>query len=135
MKAMVLAAHGKPLQMRDLPVPRPAPDQVLIKVHACGVCRTDLHILEGDLPDPKLPLILGHEIVGTAVALGERVTLVQVGNRVGVPWLGYTDSTCRFCQTGQENLCDHALFTGYTCLLYTSPSPRDRTRSRMPSSA
>lgn len=114
MKAMVLAAHGKPLQMRDLPVPRPAPDQVLIKVHACGVCRTDLHILEGDLPDPKLPLILGHEIVGTAVALGERVTLVQVGNRVGVPWLGYTDSTCRFCQTGQENLCDHALFTGYT---------------------
>jgi propanol-preferring alcohol dehydrogenase len=87
---------------------------VLIRVQACGVCRTDLHILDGDLKEPKLPLILGHQIVGTVVRPGSDVHRFVLGDRVGVPWLGYTDGTCRFCQRGQENLCDHPLFTGYT---------------------
>jgi propanol-preferring alcohol dehydrogenase len=86
----------------------------LLKVHACGVCRTDLHILDGELQHPKLPLIMGHQIVGTLVEKGVNVTRFQVGERIGVPWLGYTDGTCWYCQQGQENLCDHPLFTGYT---------------------
>ncbi len=114
MQAMILHAQGEALRAEEVPVPQPGPEQVLIKVYACGVCRTDLHVVDGDLSDPKLPLILGHEIVGTVVARGEAVAQLQVGDRVGVPWLGYTDGTCRFCRKGQENLCDHALFTGYT---------------------
>lgn len=95
-------------------MPAPSENQVLLRVHACGVCRTDLHIVDGELPDPRLPLILGHEIVGTVVQRGAEVDRFSVGDRVGVPWLGYTDGTCRYCRRGQENLCDHPGFTGYT---------------------
>lgn len=114
MRAMVLEKPGKPLVAVELPVPQPGPNQVLIRVQACGVCRTDLHIFDGELPDPKLPLILGHEVVGTVVKAGNRVERFRVGNRVGVPWLGYTCNRCRYCDKGRENLCDNALFTGYT---------------------
>jgi propanol-preferring alcohol dehydrogenase len=114
MKAMVLERQQQPLQWKDVPVPQPRPDQVLIQVHVCGVCRTDLHILDGELTEPKLPLILGHQIVGTVVDVGEQVDQFRVGDRIGVPWLGYTDGTCRYCQRGQENLCEHPRFTGYT---------------------
>jgi len=114
MKAMVLEKPGQPLHLREVPIPEPGPEQVLLRVRACGVCRTDLHILDGELTEPKLPLILGHQIVGSVVRAGERVDRFQVGDRVGVPWLGYTDGTCRYCQRGQENLCEHPLFTGYT---------------------
>ena len=114
MRAMVLGAHAKPLSAMRVPVPRPGPEQVLIQVHACGVCRTDLHIVDGELLNPKLPLILGHEIVGTVIQIGNRVDRLSIGDRVGVPWLGYTCGLCRYCQKDQENLCDHAEFTGYT---------------------
>jgi len=114
MRAMVLEEQKKPLRLEEVPVPKPGADQVLIQVHACGVCRTDLHILDAELHEPKLPLIMGHQIVGTVVQAGEKVSQFKVGDRVGVPWLGYTDGTCRFCQRGQENLCDNPLFTGYT---------------------
>ncbi len=114
MRAMVMERAGEPLKLRHVPVPRPAPHQVLLRVRTCGVCRTDLHVLDGDLPNPKLPLILGHEIVGTAVAVGEAVDDVAIGERIGVPWLGTTDGTCRYCQRGHENLCANAGFTGYT---------------------
>ncbi len=114
MLAMLLEQPGTPLQVRELPLPVPGPDQVLLKVHACGVCRTDLHILDGELQQPKLPLIMGHQIVGILVDTGENVTRFQHGERIGVPWLGYTDGSCQYCQQGQENLCDHPLFTGYT---------------------
>ncbi len=114
MRAMLLESPGQPLQMRNLPVPQPGPGQILIRVRACGVCRTDLHIMDGDLSNPKLPLILGHEIAGEVVALGEQVERFQTGQRVGVPWLGYTDGVCAYCRSGQENLCDHPRFTGYT---------------------
>ncbi len=114
MRAMVLEAPRQPLQAGQVRVPQPNPDQVLIQVHACGVCRTDVHIVDGELSHPKLPLILGHQIVGTVVKTGSLVTRFQVGDRIGVPWLGYADGTCRYCRRGQENLCDHPLFTGYT---------------------
>jgi propanol-preferring alcohol dehydrogenase len=114
MKAMVLEKQKHPLQLKETAVPQPEPDQVLVRVRACGVCRTDLHILDGELTEPKLPLILGHQIVGTVVQKGAQVDQFEVGQRVGVPWLGYTDGTCRYCQRGQENLCEHPLFTGYT---------------------
>jgi len=114
MRAMVLQAPGKPLRAMQVPVPQPGPAQVLLRVHACGVCRTDLHIVDGELTDPKLPLIPGHEIVGSVVQMGSRITRFRVGDRVGVPWLGYTCGECRYCRKGQENLCDRALFTGYT---------------------
>lgn len=114
MQAMVLEASGKPLRAMEVPIPRPGPQQVLIKVNACGVCRTDLHIVDGELLNPKLPLIPGHEIVGTVIKTGDQVEKFSVGNRVGVPWLGYTCMECRYCKRGQENLCDCALFTGYT---------------------
>jgi propanol-preferring alcohol dehydrogenase len=114
MRAMVLEAAGKPLQAREVPVPRPGPEQVLIKVQACGVCRTDLHIVDGELTQPKLPLILGHEIVGTVAATGEGVQGFRPGQRLGVPWLGHTCGQCRYCRRGQENLCDFPRFTGYT---------------------
>ena len=114
MKAMVLTDVGSPLQSRQLPTPAPSAGQLLIQVHACGVCRTDLHIYEGDLSRPKLPLVLGHEIVGTVAALGKDVEGFTVGQRVGVPWLGHTCGTCRFCRSGRENLCTDPEFTGYT---------------------
>jgi len=110
----VLEAPEKALRAMEVSVPRPGPQQVLIKVNACGVCRTDLHIVDGELPNPKLPLIPGHEIVGTVIKTGDQVEKFSVGNRVGVPWLGYTCMECRYCKREQENLCDSALFTGYT---------------------
>ncbi|MEJ2555958.1 MAG: zinc-dependent alcohol dehydrogenase family protein [Anaerolineae bacterium] len=114
MRAMVLEAPRQPLQAREVPVPKPSPEQVLIQNHACGVCRTDLHIVDGELTEPKLPLIPGHQIVGTVIQTGAHVEQFSMGDRIGVPWLGYTDGTCRYCLRGQENLCDHPLFTGYT---------------------
>jgi propanol-preferring alcohol dehydrogenase len=113
-RAMLLRAPRTALELADVAVPRPGKGQVLLAVRACGVCRTDLHIVDGELEQPKLPLILGHEIVGTVVEVGSQVDELQLGERVGVPWLGWTDQTCRYCQRGQENLCDGALFTGYT---------------------
>jgi propanol-preferring alcohol dehydrogenase len=107
---MVLEAAGSPLQPADLPDPEPGPGEVLLEVAACAVCRTDLHILDGELDKPKLPLVPGHQIVGRVAAGGERF---QPGERVGVPWLGWTDGDCRFCRSGRENLCDGARFTGY----------------------
>ena len=114
MTAMIFSGVGQPLSKQQVPVPQPGPGQVLLRVAACGVCHTDLHILDGDLAEPKLPLILGHQITGQVAALGSGVTRFKISQRVGVPWLGYTDGTCRFCQRGQENLCDHPKFTGYT---------------------
>jgi alcohol dehydrogenase, propanol-preferring len=113
MRAMVLTAPGSPLVLQALPSPEPGPDHVLIQVRACGVCRTDLHIAEGELAEPKLPLILGHEIVGTVVGRGSNVERFSLGERVGVPWLGHTCGVCRYCERGAENLCDRARFTGY----------------------
>ncbi len=113
MQAMVLERAGTPLKMATLPRPDPGPDQILLKVLACGVCRTDLHIHDGELGEPKLPLMLGHEIVGRVEGLGPGVAGFAIGERVGVPWLGYTDGTCRYCREGRENLCDHPRFTGY----------------------
>ena len=114
MCAMVLEAPKKPLRAMDVPVPRPCPDEMLIRVRACGVCRTDLHIVDGELPEPKPLLIPGHEVVGTVVQKGEHVEGFSVGDRIGVPWLGATCGRCTYCQRGQENLCDDAHFTGYT---------------------
>jgi alcohol dehydrogenase, propanol-preferring len=113
MQAMVLERAGEPLHAAELQVPTPGPHQILIKVAACGVCRTDLHVFDGELQHPKLPLVLGHEIVGHVEALGEDVEGFARGERVGVPWLGYTDGTCSYCRAGLENLCDHPRFTGY----------------------
>jgi propanol-preferring alcohol dehydrogenase len=113
MRAMVLDSPGKPLRVAEVPEFEPAPEQVLLRVHACAVCRTDLHVVDGELPDPKLPLIPGHQIVGTVEKMGERVERFSVGDRIGVPWLGYADGTCRYCLAGRENLCDAARFTGY----------------------
>src|SRR5213595_1828368 len=106
MRAMVLEAPGQPLHEADLARPVPGPQGVLIRVRACGVCRTDLHVVDGELPDPKLPLVLGHQIVGTVVATGKQVERFSPGDRVGVPWLGNTCGTCRYCRGGRENLCD-----------------------------
>jgi alcohol dehydrogenase, propanol-preferring len=103
-RAMVLPAPGRPLEERELPVPEPGEGEVLVRVAACGVCRTDLHIVDGELPDPKLPLVLGHQIVGRIEGSGERI---------GIPWLGWADGVCRYCRSGRENLCDHARFTGF----------------------
>lgn len=113
MRAMILEGANRPLQEVDLPVPKPQTGQVLLKVRACGICRTDLHIVDGELTQPKLPLVLGHQIVGTVVETGDRANKFALGSRVGVPWLGYTCNFCRYCNSGQENLCDRALFTGY----------------------
>src|SRR4249920_2650998 len=114
MRAMVLDSPGPGARLREaeLPEPEPGPGQLRLRVEACGVCRTDLHVLDGELPDPKLPLVLGHQIVGIVDAAGEGADLAA-GERVGVPWLGWTCGECRFCLSGRENLCDRALFTGY----------------------
>ncbi len=113
MRAMVLERQREPLRLAELPDPEPGPGQVLISVAACGVCRTDLHIVDGELSEPKLPLVPGHQIVGTLAGVGEGAERFAVGERVGVPWLGWTDGTCRYCAGGRENLCDNARFTGY----------------------
>lgn len=113
MKAMVLDRPGKLLTLREVPAPAPVAGQVLVKVAACGVCRTDLHVVDGDLTEPKLPVIPGHEIVGHVAGLGPGVTRFAEGQRVGIPWLGHTCGVCRYCRTGHENLCDHPGFTGY----------------------
>jgi propanol-preferring alcohol dehydrogenase len=114
MQAMVFTGHGEKLQPRDLPRPQPGPDQVLVCVRACGVCRTDLHVVDGELKNPKLPLILGHEVVGEVAERGAQVEELNVGDRVGIPWLGSTCGHCVYCRAGRENLCDFAGFTGYT---------------------
>jgi propanol-preferring alcohol dehydrogenase len=114
MRAMLFNQPGQPLELQEIPVPVPGPNQVLVRVLACGVCRTDLHIIDGDLRRPKLPLVLGHEIIGQVVQVGTQVTEFQTGQRIGIPWLGWTDGTCRYCSRGQENLCENAAFTGYT---------------------
>jgi alcohol dehydrogenase, propanol-preferring len=113
MNAMVLDAPGGSLRSARVPIPEPGPGQVLVKVLACGVCRTDLHILDGELPDPKLPLILGHEIVGEVVGAGAGAARFRPGARVGIPWLGWACGVCRYCRSGRENLCARARFTGY----------------------
>lgn len=110
---MILEQQKCPLVLRDIPIPRPQKGQVLIKVHACGLCRTDLHIVDADLKEPKLPLILGHQVVGCIVELGEGVSSLCVGQRIGVPWLNQSCQHCAFCCSGRENLCDASTYTGY----------------------
>ncbi len=110
---MVFERAGEPLRLAELPEPEPGPGQVRISISACGVCRTDLHIVDGELSEPKLPLVPGHQIVGTVAAAGEGAERFELGQRIGVPWLGWTDGTCRYCRGGRENLCDNARFTGY----------------------
>jgi len=114
MRVMIFEKPGKDLSLREMDLPEPGAEQVLLRVHACAVCRTDLHIIDGELSDPKIPLIPGHEIVGTVATVGAAVTRFKVGDRLGVPWLGWTCGECSFCREGQENLCDRAKFTGYT---------------------
>jgi propanol-preferring alcohol dehydrogenase len=111
---MVLERPGMPLVVREWPTPQPGPGEILLEIAACGVCRTDLHVVDGELTKPKLPLVPGHEIVGRVAAIGESVSGFALGGRVGVPWLGYTCGVCPYCRTGRENLCDAPLFTGYT---------------------
>lgn len=113
MRAMLLHQAGRPLVMSDMPEPTPGPGEVVVTVSACGVCRTDLHILDGELTRPKLPLVPGHEVVGHVTALGKDVTDLSLGQRVGIPWLGWTCGDCGYCRSGRENLCEEARFTGY----------------------
>ncbi len=113
MRAMVLEKAGEPLVACDLPIPEPGPHQVLVRVSACGVCRTDLHVVDGELTEPKLPLVPGHEIIGTVAAVGAGVERFFEGARVGIPWLGATCGACRYCRAGHENLCARPAFTGY----------------------
>jgi propanol-preferring alcohol dehydrogenase len=121
MRAMVLNEPKRPLELRDVPKPKPGRGQLLVRVSTCAVCRTDLHVADGELPDPKLPLILGHQIVGRVEKIGEenskfeiRNSKFAIGDRVGIPWLGWTDGDCAYCRSGRENLCDNPRFTGYT---------------------
>ncbi len=114
MRAMVLDRPRTPLVLRELSIPQPANGEILLAIEACGVCRTDLHVVDGELPQPKLPIVPGHEIVGRVAALGAGVGAFRLGERVGVPWLGATCGVCPFCRSGRENLCDSPLFTGYT---------------------
>lgn len=114
MRAMILERPRTSLVLRDVPQPKPVAGQLLVRVAACAVCRTDLHIVDGELPDPKLRLILGHQIVGRVEEIGEGVAGFSIGDRVGIPWLGWTDGECVYCRSNRENLCDRAKFTGYT---------------------
>jgi propanol-preferring alcohol dehydrogenase len=114
MQAMVLHTLRKPLRATELTTPSPGPGEVLVQVRACAVCRTDLHVVDGELPRPKLPLVPGHEIVGVVTAKGDGVERFRTGDRVGIPWLGWTCGACEYCRTGRENLCDQARFTGYS---------------------
>lgn len=113
MRAMILEKIGNPLRLIEIPCPTPNPYEVLVKVKTCGVCRTDLHIVDGELPHPKLPLILGHQVVGIVDKLGENASKHKIGDRVGIPWLGSSCHTCEFCTSNRENLCDKAIYTGY----------------------
>jgi propanol-preferring alcohol dehydrogenase len=113
MRAQLLTGAGRRLVAAEIPAPRPGPQQMLIEVHACAVCRTDLHVVDGELAEPKLPLVPGHEIIGTVVEKGEAADRFAIGDRVGVPWLGWTCGVCEYCRSGRENLCDRARFTGY----------------------
>ena len=137
MRAMIFDGKSPELKLTDLPVPEPQAGQVRIKIEACGVCRTDLHVVDSDLTEPALPLVPGHEIVGRVEALGPDVSALKPGQRVGVPWLGYTCGACEYCTSGHENLCDAPKFTGYTinggyaeyCVAdtrYVFPLPEDR---------
>src|SRR6187431_402807 len=114
MRAMVLKQSRRPLEHLEFPDPTPGAGEIRIKVNACAVCRTDLHVVDGELPHPKLPLIPGHEIVGRVEKVGRRVTDLKEGDRVGIPWLGWTCGECEYCLTNRENLCPGAKFTGYT---------------------
>jgi propanol-preferring alcohol dehydrogenase len=114
MRAMVLEKPRQPLVLRDVPKPNPEAGQLLVRVATCAVCRTDLHVVDGELPDPKMPLILGHQIVGRIEQIGDHLDRFSVGERVGIPWLGWTDGECVYCRSSRENLCDRARFTGYT---------------------
>ena len=114
MRAMVLQQAKQPLQLRDVPKPKRGRGQLLVRVSTCAVCRTDLHVADGELPNPKLPLILGHQIVGRVEEIGEENSNFAIGDRVGIPWLGWTDGDCSYCRSGRENLCDNARFIGYT---------------------
>jgi alcohol dehydrogenase, propanol-preferring len=114
MRAMVLDKPKQPLQLRDVSKPKPGRGQLLVRVSTCAVCRTDLHVVDGELPNPKLPLILGHQIVGHVEEIGDENSNFAIGDRVGIPWLGWTDGDCAYCRSGRENLCDNARFTGYT---------------------
>ena len=114
MEAMVLEAVKTPLVPQNRPTPRPGPGEILVEVRACGVCRTDLHVVDGELSDPVLPIIPGHEVVGRIAAVGDRVEGLERGQRIGVPWLGHTCGVCPYCRSGRENLCNKPLFTGYT---------------------
>jgi alcohol dehydrogenase, propanol-preferring len=114
MRAMVLKEPKRPLEVRDVPKPKPGTGQLLVRVSTCAVCRTDLHVVDGELPNPKLPLILGHQIVGRVEEIGGENPNFAIGDRVGIPWLGWTDGDCAYCRSGRENLCDNARFTGYT---------------------
>ena len=143
MKAMILETPGMPLRLADVPIPEPGFGQLRVKVHACGVCRTNLHVVDGELPDPKLPIIPGHEIVGTVDKLGEGAGHWKLGQRVGIPWLGWTDGDCRYCRSGRENLCDHSEIHGLhnrrrirrvppSLISDTFSASRNATRMRMP---
>jgi propanol-preferring alcohol dehydrogenase len=114
MRAMVLESPRQPLRAREFSTPSPGPTQILVQVRACAVCRTDLHVVDGELPNPKLPLVPGHEVVGVVIHQGQQAGRFDVGTRVGIPWLGWTCGECEFCRGGRENLCDRARFTGYT---------------------
>src|SRR6266851_4617651 len=114
MRAMVLEEPRIPLVLRERQRPAPAPGEILVEIAACGVCRTDLHVVDGELPDPKLPIVPGHEIVGRVATMGQEVAGFARGERIGVPWLGFTCGVCPYCRDGRENLCDRPLFTGYT---------------------
>src|SRR5215469_4114614 len=121
MRAMVIDEPKQPLELREVPKPKPGRGQLLVRVSTCAVCRTDLHVVDGELPQPKLPLIPGHQIVGRVEEIGEedsqfgiRDSQFAIGDRVGIPWLGWTDGVCSYCRSGRENLCDKARFTGYT---------------------
>lgn len=111
---MIFEGSGRPLVLKEVPMPEPGENQVLIKVIACGICRTDLHVIDGELASPKLPLIPGHEIIGVVTAIGDGVKDISLNDLVGVPWLGYTCGTCKYCRQNKENLCENARFTGYT---------------------
>jgi alcohol dehydrogenase, propanol-preferring len=113
MRAMVLERPGEPLKLMDIPVPQAGPGQMLLRVHACGVCRTDLHVVDGELREPKLPLVPGHQIVGEVAGVGDGVSGIAIGSRMGVPWLGGSCGVCSYCAGGRENLCDTPRFTGY----------------------
>src|SRR5688572_12861927 len=113
MRAMVMTAPHQPLEEMDLAIPQPSESQVLLRVKRCGVCRTDLHLVDGELRDPKIPVIPGHEIVGVVEKLGSGVSALRIGDRVGVPWLGFSCGACRWCLSGRENLCGSARFTGH----------------------